>query len=82
MPFSASVENGYLDGEDTPPLNPGLEGGAALGRSVCVYMYMCVSVRKSECMYINYVHVSLVGVQVAVHVHVHTWYETVIQRVT
>ena len=47
------LDNGPLDGEDTPPLNPGLEGGAALGSRVCVYMCMC----EKE----NYVHVSLVG---------------------
>ena len=28
------LENGPLDGEDTPPLKLGLEGGAALGNKV------------------------------------------------
>ena len=39
------LENGPLDGEDTPPLNPGLEGGAALGNRVCVCAHIYVYVR-------------------------------------
>ena len=32
------LENGPLPGdEDAPPLNPGLDGGAALEKSVCTW---------------------------------------------
>ena len=49
------LENGPLDGEDTPPLKPGLEGGAALGSSVCVCVCesVRVQVKMCECVHVG-----------------------------
>ena len=75
------LENRPLDGEDTPPLNPGLEGGAALGSRACVYMCVCVSVKESVCvcMYMYMYRFSGSAHEwVAIRVHVHAWCKTVI----
>ena len=51
------LENGPLPGEeDTPPLNPGLDGGAALlDKSVCTWQ--CEE-SACECVYSRSAHVS------------------------